>query len=173
MKVSITTGLGGFYFMKIKRNKFCKKIIKHGLTKTKAYRSWSDMIRRCYGENSKSYKNYGGRGIKVHQDWLDSFVNFYNDMGECLEGLTLERKDVNKSYSPSNCIWADRQTQARNKRTYKSNSSGCKGVSKYKNSKKWVAYISVDKSIKYLGSFTELEEAVEARRKAEEKYWNK
>lgn len=159
--------------MSSKRKKFCKKLVRHGLTKTRSYRKWGDMIRRCYSENSKDYVNYGGRGITVYQEWLDSFVNFYNDMGECPEGLTLERKDVNQGYTPENCIWADRTTQARNKRTYKNNSSKHRGVCMYKNSKKWVAYISVNKKVKHLGSYEELEEAVKARKEAEIKYWKK
>jgi hypothetical protein len=83
--------------------------------KTPTYHSWIHMRSRCNNANDHNYSDYGGRGIKVCERW-NSFANFLEDMGECPEGLTLERKDVNKGYSPDNCCWATRQQQSRNRR---------------------------------------------------------
>lgn len=80
------------------------------------YRTWQDMKRRCYNKNRPEYKNYGGRGIKVCKRWLENFWNFVNDMGEKPEGYSLERKNNDKGYYPSNCKWASRKDQNSNKR---------------------------------------------------------
>lgn len=75
------------------------------------------MIQRCYNEKSASYKNYGGRGIRVCSRWRESFENFYADMGERpSDEHSIERLDANKDYHPDNCVWATRKVQARNKR---------------------------------------------------------
>ena len=74
------------------------------------------MKQRCADKNCAAYKNYGGRGIKVCDRWLESFENFVEDMGEKPFEYTLDRVDVNGGYSPDNCRWASRKTQMENKR---------------------------------------------------------
>jgi hypothetical protein len=83
---------------------------------TKTYCAWSAMLFRCYNPNSPEYKNYGGRGIGVCDEWRHSFVNFLNDLGEAAPGTSIERVDVNGNYEPSNCKWIERSLQCKNKR---------------------------------------------------------
>ena len=83
--------------------------------KSKVYMAWEAMIQRCTNHKHKYYNIYGGRGITVCDRWL-KFENFLEDMGECPPGLTLERRNNNKGYSPSNCYWATWKQQQRNRR---------------------------------------------------------
>jgi hypothetical protein len=87
----------------------------HGMTKTRTYASWKAMLARTGSPTNKDWANYGGRGIKVCDRWK-SFELFLEDMGEAPSRLTLERKDVNGDYEPSNCVWATKKVQARNQR---------------------------------------------------------
>ena len=88
---------------------------KHGLWQTRSYEVWSSMVKRCTRKSSRNYHRYGGRGITVCERWLD-FENFYADMGERPEGLTLERIDNEKGYYPENCKWATVAEQNRNRK---------------------------------------------------------
>lgn len=75
------------------------------------------MKSRCYNKNNISYKNYGDRGIKVCDRWLNSFENFLKDMGEKpSDKHSLDRIDISGGYEPSNCRWATPEEQAVNKR---------------------------------------------------------
>ena len=88
----------------------------HGMTQTPLHKIWLGMKNRCYNKNTVSYRSYGERGIKVCERWLNSFETFYADMSPNYKlGLTIERKDVSKDYSPENCCWIPKSEQSRNR----------------------------------------------------------
>jgi hypothetical protein len=84
---------------------------------TGTYLSWKEMKKRCANPNQKYWKNYGGRGIRVCDRWLNSFENFLADMGERPEGTSIDRYPNNDgNYEPGNCRWATRKQQRANRR---------------------------------------------------------
>lgn len=91
---------------------------KHGMFGTRIYNIWSSMKDRCFNKKHDAYKNYGGRGITVCPEWME-FQPFYEwaMASGYADDLTLDRKDVNGNYEPSNCRWATDIEQHNNTRT--------------------------------------------------------
>lgn len=89
----------------------------HGQSGSKLYRVWAAMLKRCENPNDPGYKNYGGRGITVCEDWhnFENFQTWALSSGY-KEGLLIDRTDNNKGYSPENCAWTTRQAQNENRR---------------------------------------------------------
>lgn len=83
---------------------------------TPTYNTWRNMKQRCLNASATGYENYGGRGITVCAAWIASFAQFVLDCGVRESGTTIDRVDVNGNYEISNVRWADKFTQAANKR---------------------------------------------------------
>lgn len=103
----------------IQNEKCRKRMTTHGKSKSKIYMVWAGMKRRCYNPNQKSYPDYGGRGIKMCDDWKENFESFYKWSMEngYIEGeVEIDRIDVNGNYCPENCRWISKKKNMNNKR---------------------------------------------------------
>lgn len=124
-----------------------KNNYKHGKRKTRLYTIWINMNSRCSNKNNPNYKNYGGRGISVCDEWKSDFLSFYNWANEngYSKDLSIDRIDNNGVYDPNNCRWATYKTQANNSRQ-------CKFVTidgETKNIVGWLEYYGIPKHVYY------------------------
>ena len=103
-----------------------RRFSKHGLVWTKEYTSWQLMKDRCYNKKNKTYRYYGGKGIRVCSEWKNDFPKFLLDMGKKPSSdFSIDRIDGLKNYNNENCRWATKTEQVRNrKNTIKINYEG-------------------------------------------------
>ncbi len=139
---------------------------KHGYSKHAIYDCWIAMKARCQNEQHPTYKYYGGRGIKICEQWLE-FTNFLADMGLPPQKGTLDRCNNDGNYEPSNCRWITLQEQQKNR----SNNNSFVGVTWEPIRGKWRADIAAKGTKYFLGRFKELSDALSARQKAEQALW--
>lgn len=145
----------------------------HRATGTRLHNEWRAMKARCYIPSCSNYERYGGRGIRVCDEWKNDFLKFkewalengYND------DLSIDRINPDGDYEPNNCRWVTMQKQFWNRGIRKTNKSGVSGVYFDKSKGRWRAHITVNRKRIDLGTYLEKEDAVKARKCAEKEYW--
>lgn len=145
----------------------------HHMSGTALFRAIKDIRNRCYNPNTKYYPDYGGRGIKVCDEWMDkehgisNFIKWSYENGY-KEGLSIDRIDNDGDYTPENCRWTTASVQMFNRRKPKSK-LGVRGVHEYKG--RFYSSITVNYKNIALGGYATLDEAAAARKAAELKYY--
>lgn len=144
--------------------------------KTNTYNSWDAMVQRTTNPKNNRWDTYGGAGIKCFPEWSVvggvGWKNFFEYMGECPEGLTLDRwPDKFGDYVPGNVLWATNSEQGYNQKKRSTNTSGRTGVNWDKERDKWNATITFNNKTIHIGRFGSFEEATAAREEAELKYF--
>ena len=141
-------------------SKLLKRNKTHELRYTRLYRIWIDIKNRTLNPKNKAYKDYGGRGITICDEWKNDVKSFYDwaISNGYSDELSIDRIDNDVGYSPENCRWATSTIQARNQRIPKNNKSGYRGVCYHKDNNKYIAQICVNKKNINLGYFQTADE---------------
>lgn len=140
---------------------------KHGLYGSILYIKWNSIKNRCYNPNTPNYNRYGGRGIRICDQWIDdpeSFIRYIKELPNCGKpGYSLDRINNNGNYEPDNLRWATATQQQLNRGIPKDNTSGYKGVGK--ENKGYYSRITHGGISVRLGHFKTKEQAYYARQK--------
>jgi len=144
--------------------KSCGCTRNHGKQGNRLYSIWRNIKQRCTNPKLTQYKYYGGRGINLCPEW-ENFLNFYSwaVTNGYADDFTIDRKNNDGDYEPTNCRWVSRTIQNRNKRTLLQRKNFTKfiGVCFYINNNKWASYINVNKRRLHLGYYdTDLAAAI-------------
>lgn len=140
----------------------------HRLTNHVVYKKWDAIKQRCFNPNEVAFRDYGGRGITLCDEWVNdpkSFIEYVIDLPNAMEqGMSLDRINNDGDYEPGNLRWTDHHTQAANKRR-RNSITGYTGVHPNAKGKKYYAVISLYYKKIYLGIHRTIEDAVNARNK--------
>ena len=139
-------------------------ITKHGLGNHQLYGVWNSMIQRCINPKATGYIHWGGRGIVVCEEWIGSFIRFYewSLANGYKDGLDIDRINNDGNYEATNCRFVTRQENNLNKRIQSNNTSGYTGVFYIENHGKWLSYVDNQKRYR-LGRYTTKKEALQVR----------
>jgi hypothetical protein len=138
--------------------------IKHGLCRSKQYKTWCHMVQRCRNPKNKSYKHYGARGITVFNEWENDFISFFvyimglPNAGE--DGYTIDRIDNDGNYEPGNIRWATKHEQRMNQ---SGRSCDNKYIGVYRQNGGYLSRITVNGKDYVLGTYKKEEDAAAAR----------
>ena len=134
------------------------------------YRTWAQIIQRSTNPTNPAFKYYGGRGVPFHPPWRHDFPAFLKwiteNLGDRPPGMTLDRIDNNLGYIPGNLKWSTKQQQALNRRPRR---PGLTGIELQRE--RYFARIKVSGKMLHLGGFSSLDEAIAARKAAEQQYF--
>jgi hypothetical protein len=139
-----------------------QKAKRHGESGSRIHGIWCHMKTRCLCDTSQAYSYYGGRGIKVCQEWIDSYESFrdWALANGYTDKLELDRRDTNDDYCPENCRWATRVQQMRNTRKRRdAETSKFKGVSWCANASKWRVQLHLNGKPVHVGLYDDEEQA--------------
>ncbi len=139
----------------------------HGLSHHNLCKKWLVMKDRCHNHRNKGYKNYGGRGITVCDEWRNDFKAFYDHVTHLEHydepGMSLDRERNNEGYKPGNVRWTTRHIQSVNSRIKSNNTSGYTGVSYFKLKGRWSSRIAIHGDAIFLGYYDSPQQAVAVR----------